>query len=157
MTCTVGRLECGSDCMGFLGDFSLGGRGSVLWLLLSGERARLRVAVVGALIWGGAPGGNKEIGEASANECLLEFIEGSRSMAAVKVRVAGLLRIVDMVVPAGPLDDANAGTDADCDGLCAKKSVNFLFLSLKELFAGILEVVKSASRTVDNELARGAL
>jgi hypothetical protein len=141
--------------MGFLGDFSLGGGRGVLGLSLSGERARLRVAVVEALrIWG-APGRNKKIGEANANECLLEFMEGSRSMAVVEARVAGLLRIVDIVVPAGLVDVANAGTDAD--GLCAKKSVNFLFLSLKELFAGILEVAKSASRTVDNELARGAL
>ena len=60
-------------------------------------------------------------------------------MAAVEVRVAGLLRMVDMVVPVRPVDAADAGTDV---GLCAKKSVNFLFLSLRELFAGILEVAK---------------
>lgn len=49
-TTAVGRLACGSGLnifMGFLGDLGLGGgRGDMLGLLLSGERARLRVAVV---------------------------------------------------------------------------------------------------------------
>lgn len=48
-----GYPECGSDwdnLVDFLRDFSLGGgRGAVLGLVLSGERARLRVAVVEAL------------------------------------------------------------------------------------------------------------
>jgi len=111
----------------------------------------LRVVAVEALrTCGGAPGGNKEIEEANPNVRLLEFMEDSRSTAAVEARVAGLLRVVDIVV-AGLEDVANAGTGEE--GLCAKKSVNFLFLSLKELFAGILEVA-GASRMVDNVPAR---
>lgn len=114
----------------------------------------MRVVAVEALrICGGAPGGNKEIEDAIPNVRLLEFMEDSRSTAAVKARVAGLLRIVDIVV-AGLEDITNAGTGEE--GLCVKKSVNFLFLSLKELFAGILEVA-GASRMVDNEPARARL
>lgn len=110
----------------------------MLWLLLSGERARLRVDVVEVLrIWGGAPEENEVIGEVSANASSLAFIENSRSMAAVEARVAALM-LLRVVVGARVEVVANGGTDAE--GLCAKKSVNFLFLSLRERFAGILGV-----------------
>lgn len=55
---------------------------------------------------------------------------------AFEARDAGLLRIVDTVVVVPVEDVDNAGTDTE--GFWAKKSVNFLFLALKELLAGIL-------------------
>lgn len=57
-------------------------------------------------------------------------------MAAVEARVAG--RRVAIDVEAGPEDVASGG--ADEDGRCAKKSVNFLLLSLRERFAGIFQL-----------------
>lgn len=112
----------------------------MLALLLSGERARLRVDVVEAMrVWGGAPGGNEEIEEVNLNVCLLEPMVYSRSSAAAEARVAGLLRVVGMVVAVGVEDVADGGTDTEA--ICVKKSVNFLlFLSLREVFARILKV-----------------
>lgn len=84
-------------------------------LLLSGERARLRVAIVEELrIWEAAPIGNEQIEQASAHVCLLEFTaKGSQSMVDFEARVAGLLRVVVVVVPVGLEDiaDAAVGTE----------------------------------------------
>ena len=111
----------------------------------SGERARLRVVIPDVLrISEGTPRGNKPMEKVRTDAGSLEFTGDSQSMAAFGARTVGLLRVVGDGAgdsePSG-LEDV-AGTRADVEDLGVKKSVSFLFFSLKALFALDMVVVR---------------